>query len=270
MQYVELGDTGLRVSRLAIGTGTHGFGGRSEQSSLGVEGLAALLRRGYEQGITFWDAADGYGTHPHLARALQSVPRDAIVIATKTMSRSANEVTADVDRFLRELGTDVIDIVLLHYLTRPGWARDYSGAMQALARAKEAGKVRAVGISSHNLEALREASGSDWVDVVLVRINHAGINMDAAPDRVVPVIRRLSAAGKGVYGMKVLGCGRLAGRPRESIQYVLGLGTVHAMTIGMTSNAQLGEIVQIVEELASQHPLLSGTGVRSEQIDDAD
>jgi aryl-alcohol dehydrogenase-like predicted oxidoreductase len=257
MEYVQLGSTGLSVSRLAIGTGTHGFGGRSDQSVLGIEGLAALLRRAYERGITFWDAADGYGTHPHLARALRSVPRDEVVIATKTMSRSGAQVSADVDRFLRELGTDVIDIVLMHYLTRPGWTHDYQGGMQALTRAKEAGKVRAVGISCHDLGALREASESDWLDVVLVRINDAGTNMDAAPDRVVPVIRRLYAAGKGVYGMKVLGCGRLASRARECIEYVLGLGTVHAMTIGMTSSGQIDENVRLIEELAPQCALLA-------------
>jgi len=256
MQYVELGDTGLRVSRLSIGTGTHGFGGRSDQTSLGIDGLADLLRKGYEHGINFWDAADGYGSHPHLAQALRSVPRDDIVIGTKTMSRSGREVRDDIDRSLRELGTDVIDIVLMHYVTRPGWTRDYRSAMDALTQAKEAGKARAVGISCHDLEAMREASQSEWLDVALVRINFAGTNMDAAPERVVPVIRRLYEAGKGVYAMKVLGCGRLAGRARDSIQYVLGLGTVHAVTIGTTSDSQLLQNVRIVDELAPQHPLL--------------
>ncbi len=256
MQYVELGSTGLRVSRLSIGTGTHGFGGRSDQTALGIEGLAALLRQGYEQGVNFWDAADGYGSHPHLARALRSVPRDDVVIATKTMSRTGREVREDIARFLRELGTDVIDIVLLHFLTRSGWSRDYHGAMDELSRAKDAGTVRAVGVSCHDLGALQEASQSRWLDVALVRINPAGTNMDAAPERVVPVIQRMYESGKGVYAMKVLGCGRLAARARESMQYVLGLGTVHAITIGTTSSAQLLQNVRMVEELAPGHPLL--------------
>jgi aryl-alcohol dehydrogenase-like predicted oxidoreductase len=255
MEYLELGSTGLHVSRLSIGTGTHGFGGRSDQTALGVEKLADLLRQGYEREINFWDAADGYGSHPHLARALRSVPRDKVVIATKTMSRTGPGVREDIDRFLRELGTDVIDIVLLHFVTRRGWSHDYRDAMDELSQAKEAGRVRAVGISCHDLGALREASQSQWLDVALVRINPTGTNMDAAPERVVPVIQHLYESGKGVYAMKVLGCGRLAGRARESIQYVLGLGTVHAMTIGMTSSAQLLQNVRIVNELAPAHPL---------------
>lgn len=103
MKYVNFGNTGLRVSRLSIGTGSAGGNGRSEQTRLGVEGLADLLRQGYELGVNFWDAADDYGSHPHVARALQSVPRDQVVITTKTTSRDGPSVTQDVERFLREL-----------------------------------------------------------------------------------------------------------------------------------------------------------------------
>ena len=100
MEYVDFGRTGLRVSRLAIGTGTNGFGGRSEQTALGIEGLANLLREAYDHGVNFWDAADGYGSHPHVARALQGVPRDKGGIATKTMSRHGQQVTQDIERYL--------------------------------------------------------------------------------------------------------------------------------------------------------------------------
>ncbi len=250
MESVDFGNTGLTVSRLCFGTGTHGWGGRSEQTALGLDGLASLLRTAYDLGICFWDAADAYGSHRHIAKALQGLSRDGVVIATKTSSRSARAVTQDVERFLRELGTDVLDIVLLHFLTEPDWPQRYSGAMEALSRAKEAGKVRAVGVSCHGLGPLSVAARTEWVEVVLVRINHAGTNMDADPSRVVPVIERMYAAGKAVYGMKVLGCGRLAKEPRAAIKYVLELGTVHAINIGTSTREQLYENLQLVEELA--------------------
>jgi aryl-alcohol dehydrogenase-like predicted oxidoreductase len=255
MEYADLSSTGLRVSRLAIGTGTNGFGGRSEQTALGIEGLADLLREAYDHGVNFWDAADGYGSHPHVARALQGIPRDKVVIATKTMSRDGQQVTRDVERYLRELGTDVIDIVLMHFLTQARWPQRFSGAMEALSRAKEQGKVRAVGVSCHNLGAFRAATESDWVDVVLARINYAGVSMDASPDKVVPVIERMYASGKAIYGMKVLGRGQLARDARKAIQYVLSLGTVHAMTIGTTRQEHLRQNLALVEELAPQYPL---------------
>lgn len=245
----------MRVSRLAFGTGTHGWGGRSDQTDLGVDKLASLLRLAYDHGVNFWDAADEYGSHPHVARALQGIPRHEVVIATKTVSRTAEQATRDVERFLREIGTDVLDIVLLHFVTQPDWPQRCAGAMEALSQAKEQGKVRAVGVSCHGLGALLTAAETDWAEVVLARINMAGVNMDASPSKMVPVIERLYASGKAVYGMKVLGCGQLVGKVRAAIQYVFQLGVVHAVTIGISRREQLLEDVRLVEELAPQCPL---------------
>ena len=253
MDYINFGNTGLRVSRLAIGTGTHGWAGRSDQTALGVDGLANLLRRAFDAGVNLWDAADIYGSHPHVARALQTVPREQVVIVTKTMARKGPDVVKSLERFRKELNTDVLDIVLLHALSDARWPKKYADAMEVLSRAKEAGIVRAVGLSCHGLGALRTAVETPWVDVVLVRINHMGVNMDASPAKVVPLIENLYAAGKAVYGMKVLGCGALKDNPRAAIEYVLWLGTVHAFTIGMTSVAQLDEDVRLVGELAPKY-----------------
>ena len=255
METVDFGSTGLKVSRLSVGTGTHGWGGRSDQSALGVDGLAELLRRAYDRGVNLWDTADAYGTHPHVARALREVGRDGVVISTKTTSRQAKAVARDVERFLRELDTGVLDVVLLHYMTQADWPLQYAGAMEALTRAKEEGKVRAVGVSCHGLGALRAAAETDWAEVVLVRINSAGVNMDASPAAVAGVIEGMHGSGKAVFGMKVLGCGQLVGDGRGAIQYVFQLGTVHAITIGTTSPEQLEENTRLVGELAVQYPV---------------
>ena len=246
LEKVSFGGTGLKVSRLAFGTGTHGVGGHSNQSALGVGQLGDLLVQAHDYGVNFWDAADDYGTHPHLARALQTVPRDQVVILTKTMSRRPERVTKDIERFLVELGTEVIDVVLIHFLTPSDWPQRYSGVMQALSRAKQAGKVRALGVSCHSLDALRSAAQSDWAEVVMARINYAGVNMDAAPQKVEPVLAELQAAGKAVIGMKVLGVGALAGEAQAAVEYVFNLGSVQAVTIGMTSQAQLEANIRAV------------------------
>jgi aryl-alcohol dehydrogenase-like predicted oxidoreductase len=255
MDTVEFGKTDLRVSRLAFGTGTHGWAGRSQQTDLGVDKLADLLRLAYDHGVNFWDSADMYGSHPHIAKALTGLPRDKVVIATKTTAKSREQITQNIERFLRELGTDVLDVVLLHFMTKADWPRSHAGAMEALSRAKEQGKVRAVGVSCHGLEPLRAAAETDWAEVVLSRINPAGVNMDASPAKVVPIIEKLYAAGKAVYGMKVLGCGKLARETRAAIQYVLKLGVVHSLVIGTSSKGQLLENVKLVEELAPRYPL---------------
>lgn len=252
---VELGNTGLQVSRLSFGTGSNGWGGRSDQSDLGVDKLAALLQLAYDYGVTFWDTADAYGTHPYIARAFQSIPREGVVILTNILSRKANQISKDIDRFLKELNTDYIDIVLLHAMTLANWPEQYASAMQALSRARQAGKVRALGVSCHSLSALQATIEAEWSQVVMARINHAGVNMDASPGEVTPILEKLYASGRGVYGMKILGNGRLSSDVGSAIQYALQLRNLHAITIGITSQDQLLENLGYVSRFSTKYPL---------------
>ena len=151
MKIVELGKTGVKTSRLAIGTGSNGWNGRSNQTDLGHQGLIDLFHFAYDQGIRFWDLADMYGSHPHAKGALQGLDREQITIATKTTSRTGQKVEADVKRFLKEMGTDYIDIVLLHCLTEIDWPQRYTEAMEALSHCKAQGLIRAHGVSCHDL-----------------------------------------------------------------------------------------------------------------------
>ena len=238
---VTLGATGITVSRLAMGTGTGGWGGSSDQTrGLGVEGLSALLKLGYDNGLTFWDSADQYGSHPHLRAALQGggVPRDKVTILTKTRATNAREARADLDRFRKELGTDYLDIVLMHCLTDPDWPKNYAGVMDVLGEAREKGIVRAHGVSCHSFEALQAAADSDWVQVDLARVNPAGVIMDSNPKAVLDVLRRMKAKGKGIIGMKVLGAGQLAGKADECFQWQLAQDCVDAFTLGMRSTEE--------------------------------
>jgi len=252
-----LGRTGLMVSRLAFGTGTHGWAGRSQQTDLGFDELVRLLRLSYELGVNTWDSADQYGSHPHVAAAKKGVPRKDLVLITKTTSTSRRAVQKDVERFRREMDVDVLDVVLLHCISNGDWVRRYAGAMEALSEAKEKGVVRAVGISCHSLAALQAAVDEPWVDVVLARINYSGRRMDDIPARVVPVLEQLYKAGKGVYAMKVLGCGSLIHDPEKAMRYVLGLGTVATMSIGMSSERELRRNAELVMRLSPEYPLRS-------------
>src|SRR5881396_1319381 len=194
---VRLGKTGITTSRLAMGTGTVGSGHHSHQTALGIDGLSKLLLNGYDHGLRFFDAADSYGSHPHVAEALKHVPRDKVTILTKTWARDPATARADLDRFRRELGTDHIDVCLMHCLTEGDWTERYKGVMDVLSEAKEKGIIRAHGCSCHSIEALRVAAKSPWVDVDLARINPIGSHMDASPQEVVNVLKEMKAAGKG-------------------------------------------------------------------------
>src|SRR5690349_4187148 len=133
---VALGKSGITTSRLAMGTGTVGFGHTSHQSALGVKGLSELLLNGYDHGLRFFDSADTYGSHPHVAEALKHVQRDKVSVLTKTWARDAASARADLDRFRRELGVEYIDICLMHCLTEGDWTNRYKGTMDVLSEAK--------------------------------------------------------------------------------------------------------------------------------------
>ena len=237
---IRLGPMKVELSRLAMGTGTNGSGGSSNQTKkLGVQGLADMYRAGYDMGVTFWDSADQYGSHPHLRAALKSIPRDKVTILTKTHASTEAEAKADLDRFRKELNTDYLDILLLHCMLDGDWPEKKKGAMNVIAEAREKGIVRTHGTSCHTMEALKAAAASDWVQVDLARINPAGIAMDGPPDAVIPVLRQMKAKGKGVIGMKIFGAGRLRNKTDESLQFALSLDCVDCFTIGAESIAEL-------------------------------
>jgi 1-deoxyxylulose-5-phosphate synthase len=241
---VTLGNTGIKTSRLAMGTGTVGSGHHSHQTALGVQGLSALLLNGYDNGLRFFDAADSYGSHPHVAQALKQVPRDRVTVLTKSWARDAAGMRADLDRFRRELGTDYIDVFLMHCLTEGDWTERYGGAMEVLSEAKQKGIIRAHGCSCHSIEALRAAAKSPWVELDLARINPVGAYMDAAPATVVSVLREMKAEGKAVVGMKILGQGTLRDRPDEGIKYALSLDLLDAFTIGAESRQEQADLIR--------------------------
>ena len=235
---VTLGGTGIKTSRLAMGTGTVGYDHHSNQTALGLKGLSDLLLNGYDDGLRFFDAADAYGSHPHVAEALKHVPRDRVTVLTKTWARDAATVRADLDRFRRELGTDYLDVCLMHCVTEGDWTQRFRGAMDVLSEAKQKGIIRAHGCSCHSIQALRTAAKSPWVEIDLARINPIGAYMDADPSTVVSVLKEMQTAGKAVVGMKILGQGRLSNRQDEAIKYALSLGLLDAFTIGAESKAQ--------------------------------
>jgi 1-deoxyxylulose-5-phosphate synthase len=243
---VVLGKTGIRTSRLAMGTGTIGFGHHSNQTALGVKGLSDLLLNGYDHGLRFFDSADAYGSHPHVADALKRVPRDEVTILTKTFSRDPKSARDDLDRFRRELGVDHIDVCLMHCLTEGDWTERFKGVMDVLSEAKEKGIIRAHGCSCHSIEALRAAAKSPWVEVDLARINPIGSHMDASPEEVVGVLREMKSAGKGIIGMKILGQGDLRGRVDDAIRYALSLGVLDAFTIGAESKSDQEDLIRRV------------------------
>jgi len=250
---VELGPDKIRLSRLAMGTGTSGVAGASHQTrKLGVRGITELVQFGFDNGVTFWDTADQYGSHPHLANALKYIPRERVAVMTKSRAKTADQMRADIERYRKELNTDFIDLLLLHAVTDKDWPENYAGAMDVVNEYKQKGIVRSRGISCHSLPALRRVAGEEFIDIDLARINPVGSAMDADPATVIEELQKIKAAGKGIIGMKILGAGSLAHRPDYALQHALALKCVDCFTIGAENVLQLSDLITRIPK-ASAH-----------------
>lgn len=251
---ILLGPRKVPVTRLAMGTGTNGGGGSSNQTKkLGVSGLADLLKCAVDHGVAFWDCADQYGTHPHIKAGLKAgVAREKVAILSKTHASTAAEMRADLDRFRKELGTDYIDIVLLHCMMDADWPRRKQGAMEVLSEAREKGVIKTHGVSCHTLQALQTAAATPWVEVDLARINPARVAMDSDPQTVLGVLKQMKAAGKGVIGMKIFGAGRLRNRADECLQFALAQEAVDCFTIGSESRAEFEDLLKKIPAAAAR------------------
>ena len=242
---VLLGPDKVKLSRMAMGTGTDGVGHASNQTrKLGVQGLADMLHYGYDRGLTFWDSADQYGSHPHLKAALGQVPREKVAIMTKTHAVTADQMRADLDRFRREIGTDYFDIMLLHCMMEDNWPETHKGAMDVLEEARGKGIVRTHGVSCHTLGALKAAARTPWVHVDLARVNPAGVIMDSDPQTVIGILRQMKKDGKGIIGMKVFGAGQLTRRMDEMLRFQTSLDCVDCFTIGCENRGELDGVLK--------------------------
>lgn len=258
-ELVELGKTGLKVSRIGFGTGMKGWKRESNQTRMGKEKFAALLKAAYDKGVRMFDLADLYGTHQHLAASMKKdIPRDKIVLSTKIWfapkglpEEDRPDADAVVERFRKELDTDVIDLVLLHCVTRPKWPDDLARQMDILDKLKARKIIRAHGVSCHTLDALQAAAECPWVDSVHSRINAFGDSMDGTPEKVAPVLQKIHKAGKGVVGMKLIGEGRYRNDPDKrdkSIQYVMGLNCVDTMIVGFEAESEIDDFASRVKK----------------------
>jgi aryl-alcohol dehydrogenase-like predicted oxidoreductase len=259
MRTIQLGNTGVEVSRVCFGTGTTTFDCESAQSKLPPEALGSLLVQAHGHGVRFWDTSDNYNTHAHVAWALARLPREEVVVTSKTFAVSALEAYESLHVTLKQLGTSYLDIMLLHEPDSPEELEARWPALVALQRAKREGLVRAVGLSTHAILTLEMAAGLAGVDVMLTNFNLAEDHMDAGIEHYRAAMQKAQAAGQGIVVMKTLGEGRLAHRKREAIAYNLDQPFIHSVVIGMMNQAELEENVAIANECLSKEPTYGRT-----------
>jgi hypothetical protein len=175
---IKRGPMGVEVSRLAMGSGTNGGGGSSNQTKkLGVQGLADHFRAGYDQGVTFFDTADHYGTHPNVKLAIKGLPREKVTLPTKTHASTGKEMKVDLD-------------LLFHFMHDDDRPDCKKGSMAVISEAREKGIVRTHGTSCRTLGASKAAGANPWVQVDLARTNSVQAQMDADPATLLSVLKQ--------------------------------------------------------------------------------
>ena len=252
--WVTLGKSDVKVTRLAFGTGT--TSGRA-QRDLGQEGFTRLVRYAYDNGVRFFETAESYHGMPEmLAIALQGLPRDSYRLMTKYSTPASGDPAPKIDQFRKQLNTEYIDILLLHCLRPPNWAADYESLRDGFSLAQQKKVIAAHGASIHGLPALRTIPGNDWLQIAMIRMNHNGTRMDTPDmrdvdkpgdvDEVVAHTQAVHKQGMGVISMKLVGEGRFtkAEERDASMKFAMNLGCVDAVTIGFTNTAQIDEAIE--------------------------
>ena len=251
---VPLGNTGVKLSRLIMGTGSNNG---HIQAALGKQGFIDLVHYAYDHGVRGFDCSEHYATFPWLADAIKGLPRETIFIQSK-IDRAPADVLAAIDAHRKMYQTDYVDSILVHCMVQPGWTEKWQPALDGFDQAKAKGMIRAKGVSCHSLPALRTAVASDWTEVHLVRVNPQGRRMDGedasvwSPDsadrEIAPVLAELKnmrAKGRGVIGMKIIGDGTFTDpEDREkSIRFAMARPELDAIVIGFKSPAEIDEAI---------------------------
>ena len=252
---VALGHSEVKVTRLALGTGTNS--GR-QQRSLGQEGFTSLVRHAYDRGIRFFETSETYPGMPEmLGIALKGLPRESYKIMTKYATPHRGDAPPQkIDLFRKQLQSDYIDILLLHCVRPPTWEADYAELKDGFLHAKDKKIIHAHGASIHGLPALRTIPGNKWLDIAMIRMNHNGTRMDTPStsdlnqpgevDEVVEHTKKIHAQGMGVVSMKLCGEGRFTSfEDRDkAMRFAMNLGCVDAVTIGFTATNQIDEAIE--------------------------
>jgi 1-deoxyxylulose-5-phosphate synthase len=251
--WVTLGKTNVKVTRLAFGTGS--FSGQV-QRDLGQDGFTRLVRYAHERGVRFFETAESYGgMHEMLGIALQGVPRDSYRLMTKLTTHDGVDPQAKIDQLRRAAKTEYFDIALLHWQHTPTWPTDSLRWQDGISEAQTKQAVLSHGASVHGLPALRQVPDMKWLDVAMIRMNHKGVRMDAEDyntnglgnvSEVVTHVKKIRKDGTGVISMKLVGEGQFTNREdrKAAMKFAFRNAGVTAVTVGYKNTGEIDEAIE--------------------------
>jgi aryl-alcohol dehydrogenase-like predicted oxidoreductase len=253
--WVTLGKSGVKVTRLAFGTGS--FGGRV-QRELGQDQFTKLVRYAYDRGIRFFETAESYGEmHTMLGVALGGVPRETYRLMSKVATLDGVDPLQKIDELRKLANTEYFDVMLLHWQHLATWPADSVRWQDAILEAQARHAVVGHGASVHGLPALRQFPGNKWLQVAMIRMNHKGTRMDTEDynndgsgnvSEVVAHVRQVRKEGMGVISMKLVGEGAFTTREdrQAAMRYAFKTAGVDCVTVGYKNTAEIDEAIENV------------------------
>jgi predicted aldo/keto reductase-like oxidoreductase len=250
--WVTLGKSGVKVTRLAFGTGS--IGGHV-QRQLGQEGFTRLVRHAYDQGIRFFETAESYGEmHRMLGVALKGIPRDSYRLMSKVTTRQGVNPQEKFDELRKLASTEYFDVMLLHWQHTATWPSDTAKWQDGILEAQSKKAIVSHGASVHGLPALRQVPGNPWLDIAMIRMNHKGTKMDAEDydtngpgnvPEVVTHVKQVRKEGMGVISMKLVGEGVFDREDRKAaMRFAFRNAGVDCVTVGYKTTAEIDEAIE--------------------------
>lgn len=250
--WVTLGKSGVKVTRLAFGTGS--FSGQV-QRELGQDGFTRLVRYAFDQGIRFFETAESYGEmHKMLGVALKGIPRDSYRLMSKVTTRQGVDPQEKFDELRKLANTEYFDIMLLHWQHTATWPADTRSWQEGILEAESKRVIVSHGASVHGLPALRHVPGNKWLDVAMIRMNHKGTRMDAEDyntdglgnvPEVVTRVKQVRTEGMGVVSMKLAGEGTFNREDRRAaMKFAFKNAGVDCVTVGYKNTAEIDEAIE--------------------------
>ena len=242
MRMVNIGNTGMAVTELCHGTLILG----KLQANLTPEEGAIAIRKSFDLGVNFYDTAQGYQTYPHLALGLKGIPKDKIVIASKSHARSYADMKTAVEECLSALSMKQIGIFHLHQVQSVDDLKSRQGALDCLIEFKKRGIIRAIGASLHTIAGMHAVNNEPVFDVVFPVLNVRGYGIiDGNLQDMLQALQESKEKGKFVYAMKPLGGGHLYKEIEEAFNFLRQLPTCDAIACGMKDEAEIEMNVNI-------------------------
>jgi len=253
--WITLGNSGVKVTRLAFGTGS--LGGRV-QRELGQDQFTKLVRYAYDRGIRFFETAESYGEmHRMLGVALEGIPRDSYRLMSKVTTHGDVDPLQKIDELRKLANTEYFDIMLLHWQHTATWPEDSARWADGISEAQVKHVVVGRGASVHGLPALRQCPRDKWLQVAMIRMNHKGAHMDAEDydtrglgdvSEVTTHVKQVRKEGMGVISMKLVGEGAFTTREdrQAAMRYAFKNAGVDCVTVGYKNTAEIDEAIENV------------------------